>query len=149
MGDVGDASSVTGLIEEEGAVVEEAGWGGVMAAAPWLFSERDVRDLMRLKKPLFLDSRFLSAASCVLVDGPFTLGSLDKIKYNNRIRKQYTFIQHYKQTKFQRFSHCEKTSGYLFMPMTHNYTSLLIILIDYVNYRVVFNTNYIKRWIDR
>lgn len=64
MGDVGGTSSVTGLTEEEGvALLEEAGCGGVMAAAPWLFSERDVRDLMRLKKPLFLDSRFLSAAS--------------------------------------------------------------------------------------
>lgn len=30
---------------------------------PWLFSERDARDLRRLKKPLFLDSRFFSAAS--------------------------------------------------------------------------------------
>lgn len=50
------------------------------AAAPWLFSERDVRDLMRLKKPLFLDSRFLSAASCTLEEGVFTLGSLNNRK---------------------------------------------------------------------
>lgn len=65
----------------------EAGCGGVMEAAPWLFSERDVRDLMRLKKPLFLDSRFLSVPSCVLVDGPLTEGSLEKMKNNNVIKK--------------------------------------------------------------
>lgn len=51
-----------------------------MAAAPWLFSEREVRDLMRLKKPLFLDSRFLSAASWTPVDGPFTPGSLKEME---------------------------------------------------------------------
>lgn len=50
-----------------------------MEAAPWLFSERDVRDLMRLKKPLFLDSRFLSAPSGVAVDGLFIEGSLESI----------------------------------------------------------------------
>ncbi len=86
-------------------MLEEAGWGGVMEAAPWLFSERDVRDLIRLKKPLFLDSRFLSAASCVLEDGLLTVGSLEKIKNSNRIRKQYTFIQSYKSTTSQKGFH--------------------------------------------
>lgn len=52
-----------------------------MEAELWLFSERDVRDLMRLKKPLLLDSRFLSIPSCVgPEDGPLTEGSLKKIK---------------------------------------------------------------------
>lgn len=81
MGDGGVGSSVTGLIDEWcGVLVEEAGWGGVTEAAPWLFSERDVRDLIRLKKPLFLDSRFLSAASCTLEDGPLTEESLETIQ---------------------------------------------------------------------
>lgn len=94
LGDVWFVSSVTGLIhDKEGeAEVEEAGWGGVMAAAPWLFSERDVRDLMRLKKPLFLDSRFLSAGSCTLEDGVFTLGSLNEMKarFFNRYSKMFS-----------------------------------------------------------
>lgn len=76
----------------------QAGCGGVMEAGPWLFSERDVRDLMRLKKPLFLESRFLSVPSCVLEDGLLTEGSLKRIKINN-IRKQSTFIQPCKQIK--------------------------------------------------
>lgn len=88
-------SSATGQIEEEevgvGAVVEEA--GGVMVAAPWLFSERDVRDLMRLKKPLRLDSRFLSVASCTLEEEPFTEGSLSKIKNNVKISKECIFMK--------------------------------------------------------
>lgn len=53
------ASSTTGLTPEaaRGGGAEEDG-GGV------LLSERDALDLMRLKKPLLLDSRFFSAASC-------------------------------------------------------------------------------------
>ena len=50
------------------------------AAAPWLFSERDVLDLMRLKKPLLLDSRFFSVASCGLDAEPLTDGSLKKTR---------------------------------------------------------------------
>lgn len=69
--------------------VGEAGCGGVTEATPWLFSERDVRDLMRLKKPLFLDSRFLSVPSCKLVDGPLTEESLEKMK-NNIIKNKKT-----------------------------------------------------------
>lgn len=93
-GGVSGVSSVTGLTEEEGEEVEEeAGAGGAMEAAPWLFSERDVRDLMRLKKPLFLDSRFLSAPSGGLEDGPFTDGSLEEIQHDDKIRKLYTFMK--------------------------------------------------------
>lgn len=62
----------------------------MMEAGPWLFSERDVRDLMRLKNPLLLDSRFLSVPSCKLVDGPLTEGSLEQIK-NNSIRTIYLY----------------------------------------------------------
>jgi len=58
-----------------------------MGRLPWLFSERDVRDLMRLKKPLFLDSRFLSGVSCVLVDEPLTEGSLSKKENESREKK--------------------------------------------------------------
>lgn len=91
---MGGTSSVTGLIEEEAvAVLEEAGLGGVAEAAPWLFSERDVRDLMRLKKPLFLDSRFLSADSGMLEDGPLTEESLKRIKNNNRTIYFYFSMQ--------------------------------------------------------
>lgn len=68
---------MTGLVV---VVLACAGCGGVMAGAPWLFSERDVRDLMRLKKPLFLDSRFLSDASGVGVDGLLMEGSLENIQ---------------------------------------------------------------------
>lgn len=70
------ASSTTGLIQgveqEGGGAAGEGGGGGAAAAAPWLFSERDALDLMRLKKPLFLDSRFFSAASCRRELGPPT-----------------------------------------------------------------------------
>lgn len=45
---------------------------------PWLFSERDARDLRRLKKPLFLDSRFFSAASWTPGGGAFAPGSLEE-----------------------------------------------------------------------
>lgn len=45
---------------------------------PWLFSERDDRDLRRLKKPLFLDSRFFSAASWTPGGGAFAPGSLEE-----------------------------------------------------------------------
>lgn len=93
-GGVSGVSSVTGLIEEDGdGVEEEAGAGGVMEEAPWLFSERDVRDLMRLKKPLFLDSRFLSAPSGGLEDGPLTDGSLEEIEHNDRIRKLHAHMK--------------------------------------------------------
>lgn len=61
------ASSITGLTQAAvggGAGQGEAeDCGGAAAAAPGLFSERDVLDLMRLKKPLLLDSRFFSGAS--------------------------------------------------------------------------------------
>lgn len=64
--------------KEEGreAAAEEVGGGGVTAVAPWFFSERDVLDLMRLKKPLFLDSRFFSVASGTLMAEPLTEESL-------------------------------------------------------------------------
>lgn len=105
-GDVGDAgvvSQVTGHGERGAAVAEEAAWGGVMAADPWLFSERDVR-LMRLKKPLFLDSRFLSDPSWVLVDEPFPEGILEMIK----MRKS-KFIQSQKWIWCQTCSNYKKT----------------------------------------
>lgn len=57
-------------MEGRGAAGEDC--GGAAAAAPGLFSERDVLDLMRLKKPLFLDSRFFSVASCRRELGPPT-----------------------------------------------------------------------------
>jgi len=79
VGDVGGVSSATGATEGEGEAAAGAGWGGgAMEAAPWLFSERDVRDLMRLKKPPFLESCFLSAASCELEDGLLAEGRLEE-----------------------------------------------------------------------
>lgn len=46
LGDVGVVSSMTGLVTEGCVAVLRDSLGGVMEAAPWLFSERDVRDLM-------------------------------------------------------------------------------------------------------
>lgn len=83
-GDVGVISSVAGLGEGGATAVDKVGCNGVMARAPWLFSERDVRDLMRLKKPLFLDSRFLSADSGELADGPLPEGILEMIKMTEK-----------------------------------------------------------------
>ena len=55
-GDMGSSVAV--------ATAAGAGCGGAeLAAAPWLFSERGEHDLMRLRSPLFLDSRFFSAPS--------------------------------------------------------------------------------------
>ncbi|TNN45185.1 hypothetical protein EYF80_044635 [Liparis tanakae] len=74
----GDVSSATGATEGEGEAAAAGGCGGgAMEAAPWLFSERDARDLMRLKKPLFLESRFLSAASCAPEAGALAEGRLE------------------------------------------------------------------------
>ena len=120
------ASSAPGQIEEEevgvGIVVEEA--GGVMVAAPWLFSERDVRDLMRLKKPLRLDSRFLSVASCTLEDEPFTEGSLLKVKNKAKISKECIFMKSNDSIDF----HIAMSRQVFFMLMTQCCTWLLIKL---------------------
>lgn len=79
-GALGDrGSSVTVL------TVAEAGVG--MAAAPWLFSDLEVRDLMRLKKPLFRDSRFFSEPSWMLEE-PLRVGRLEMLE--NAFAEQYT-----------------------------------------------------------
>lgn len=49
-----------------------------MAPLPWLFSKRDVRDFRRLKKPLFLDSRFFSVASWMPGGGALAPESLEE-----------------------------------------------------------------------
>lgn len=75
----------------------EGWWGGARVAPPppppWLFSEREVRDLRRLKKPLFLDSRFFSAASWTPGGGAFAPGSLyEKQEEELRLRQDVTLL---------------------------------------------------------
>ncbi len=125
VGDVGVVSSGTELVERVGrAVLGEAGWGGVMEAVPWLFSERDVLDLMRLKKPLFLDSRFLSAASCILEGGALTEESLEKSQEKKKEKKKKKHLFKFTSQQHIKGFPSQKASDYC--------TSLLIKQIFYL-----------------
>lgn len=94
---MGMLSADTEGLREGGGTGLEGLWGRATAAPPppppWLFSERDVRDLRRLKKPLFLDSRFFSAASWTPGGRAFAPGSLEEEQEEElSLRQDVTFL---------------------------------------------------------